>query len=319
MGPVALVLLVPAAIALASRGCTPSRPPPAARRAAEAPGPAPAQTPAAAPPRAQAPAPAAAPPDQRPTFADCAEGPVSAALANAGSLAGLAWTSGRLSANGWGPFAPLIGREIGSACPPASPGFARALASWQVLHRTGAGGVIDGATLDAFNRVWLSRRPFVAASARACPAPPPPQALAWTDRGETFAGQPIALRPGTLAAWRALTAAARRDLPAARADPRLFALISGFRAPASDAARCASQGNCGGVARATCSAHRTGLAMDLYLGAAPGEDPTAADQANRSFIAGGEAYRWMVAHADAFGFVPYPFEPWHWEWTGEPP
>jgi zinc D-Ala-D-Ala carboxypeptidase len=20
-----------------------------------------------------------------------------------------------------------------------------------------------------------------------------------------------------------------------------------------------------------------------------------------------------------FGFVNYPFEPWHWEWTGEPP
>ena len=31
------------------------------------------------------------------------------------------------------------------------------------------------------------------------------------------------------------------------------------------------------------------------------------------------AYRWLVANADRFGFVNYPFEPWHWEWTGEPP
>ena len=31
------------------------------------------------------------------------------------------------------------------------------------------------------------------------------------------------------------------------------------------------------------------------------------------------AYRWLVANADRFGFVPYPFEPWHWEWTGEAP
>ena len=30
-------------------------------------------------------------------------------------------------------------------------------------------------------------------------------------------------------------------------------------------------------------------------------------------------YRWMVANAARFGFVNYPFEPWHWEWTGEAP
>ena len=27
----------------------------------------------------------------------------------------------------------------------------------------------------------------------------------------------------------------------------------------------------------------------------------------------------LAVIAAAFGFVPYPFEPWHWEWTGEPP
>jgi hypothetical protein len=26
----------------------------------------------------------------------------------------------------------------------------------------------------------------------------------------------------------------------------------------------------------------------------------------------------MVANAARFGFVNYPFEPWHWEWTGAP-
>ena len=30
-------------------------------------------------------------------------------------------------------------------------------------------------------------------------------------------------------------------------------------------------------------------------------------------------YRWLVANAGRFGFVNYPFEPWHWEWTGERP
>jgi LAS superfamily LD-carboxypeptidase LdcB len=30
-------------------------------------------------------------------------------------------------------------------------------------------------------------------------------------------------------------------------------------------------------------------------------------------------YRWLLANAGRFGFVNYPFEPWHWEWTGEAP
>jgi D-alanyl-D-alanine carboxypeptidase len=29
-------------------------------------------------------------------------------------------------------------------------------------------------------------------------------------------------------------------------------------------------------------------------------------------------YRWMVVNAGRFGFVNYAYEPWHWEWTGEP-
>jgi LAS superfamily LD-carboxypeptidase LdcB len=30
-------------------------------------------------------------------------------------------------------------------------------------------------------------------------------------------------------------------------------------------------------------------------------------------------YRWLVANADRFGFLPYAYEPWHWEWAGEAP
>jgi LAS superfamily LD-carboxypeptidase LdcB len=59
--------------------------------------------------------------------------------------------------------------------------------------------------------------------------------------------------------------------------------------------------------------------MDLDLGAASGFGPDSTDDANRLFISRGAAYRWMVANAGRFGFVNYPFEPWHWEWTGEAP
>jgi len=116
-----------------------------------------------------------------------------------------------------------------------------------------------------------------------------------------------------------MVAAARADLPAMAADKRLLTIFSGFRDPVEDAAKCARDGDCGTISKAHCSAHRTGLAMDVYLGAAPGFVPESSADANRLFQSRSAVYRWLVANASRFGFAPYPFEPWHWEWTGEAP
>jgi LAS superfamily LD-carboxypeptidase LdcB len=129
----------------------------------------------------------------------------------------------------------------------------------------------------------------------------------------------VLLRPAALAAWRQLVAAARALVPELAADKRLLTIFSAYRSPDYDDARCAREQNCQGIVRAACSAHRTGLAMDLYLGAAPGFAPDSSDDANRLFISRSPAYRWLVANAARFGFVNYAFEPWHWEWTGEKP
>ena len=51
---------------------------------------------------------------------------------------------------------------------------------------------------------------------------------------------------------------------------------------------------------------------------APGYPPESSDDANRLYESRTPAYLWLVANAGRFGFVSYPFEPWHWEWTGEP-
>ena len=110
--------------------------------------------------------------------------------------------------------------------------------------------------------------------------------------------------------------AARADEPAVAADHRLMSIFSAYRSPDYDAARCVRDNNCQGLTRAACSAHRTALAMDLYLGAAPGSAIDSSADVNRRFISQGVAYRWMVRNAGRFGFVNYPFEPWHWEWTG---
>ena len=97
-------------------------------------------------------------------------------------------------------------------------------------------------------------------------------------------------------------------------------MFSGYRDPVSDAARCETEHNCDGAHRASCSAHRTGTAIDLDVGFMP--EPLTADNATTDNRMLHEyrtpAYRWMVANASRFGFVNYAFEPWHWEYVKGP-
>jgi hypothetical protein len=265
------------------------------------------------------PAPAPPPPLQVPAAA-CERGPPAAAQANAASLQTLAWAPFRRPEVGWETYAPLIAREIRTSCAPQTPGFAAALATWQAAQRLPVDGVLSAAVFDHMKTAIELRRPFVQVNARGvCPASPSPGALAAATPVEGYAGKAILLRPGALAAYRRLAAAARVEDPRIAADPRNLTIFSGFRAPAADTARCAAERNCDTVVRANCSAHRTGLAMDLYVGQAPGFGPDSSADANRLFMSRTPAYLWLVANADRFGFVPYPFEPWHWEWTGEAP
>ncbi len=266
--------------------------------------------------------PAPPPPVHTPALAAaiCSDGPAAAAQANAASLQTLAWSPFGRTETGWATYAPLIGREIHTACAPDTPGFALALGQWAKARKLPADGVFTAAVFTPLRTVIELRRPFVQLSAKGvCPNPPAPNALATATFAEGYAGKPIQLRAGALEAYRQMVAAARREDQAIAADPRNLTIFSGFRSPADDDARCARENNCNNLVRATCSAHRTGLAMDLYVGQAPGFGPDSSADANRAFMSQTPAYRWLVANADRFGFVPYPFEPWHWEWTGEAP
>ncbi|HEY2179576.1 MAG TPA: D-alanyl-D-alanine carboxypeptidase family protein [Caulobacteraceae bacterium] len=250
---------------------------------------------------------------------NCVLGSVPTALRNSQSVRGLPLDVFHRPEAGWEIYAPLVAHEIGTACDAASPAFAHDLAAWQFTHGLAPSGVMDPVTFMAMKVIWDARRPFVAASLKGCPNPPDQSRLALVPGTQSYGGKTMFLRPGALAAYERMLAAARAESPAVRADPRLMRVFSAFRSPADDDARCLAEGNCQGVVRANCSAHRTGLAMDLDLGTAPGSAIGSADDANRLFISRGPAYRWMVANAGRFGFVNYPFEPWHWEWTGEAP
>ncbi len=254
------------------------------------------------------------------TGADCGgQSPYSpAAKANAASEATLPLTPFGRPELGWAVYAPAIAREARTACAADTPGFAAALARWQFGRGLTPHGAVDAATFAAMNAAWQARRPFVAVRAEGVCPDPPAQLVALTP-GESRADKVVRLRPGALNALRRMVAAARRDVPAVAANPQLLTVFSGYRDPADDAARCAAQQNCQGLVRAECSAHRTGLAVDLVLGAAPGFAADSSDDANRLYQSRTPAYLWLVANARRFGFVNYVFEPWHWEWTGEGP
>ncbi len=278
-------------------------------------------TPQIAPPPARVPTLSPAPAlDAAPLLVRrCPDNPAytAAARANAQSLkTRIAAPMGREEA-GWEIYAPLAAREVGVACAPDSTAFAAALARWQMAHRLPATGIMEPATLEAMRLVWHSRRPFVAATRRGqCPPAPDEASLADTLKEEGYSGKPIKLRPGALEAWRRMVGAARAEQPQIAADPRLLTIFSGFRGPVEETARCVGS-ECSTPAKATCSAHRTGLAVDLYLGEAPGFRPESSADPNRLHLSRTAAYLWLVQNAARFGFVPYAFEPWHWEWTGE--
>lgn len=256
-----------------------------------------------------------------PVFQDaCTAGSYeTAAKLNAASLETAPITPFGRSEAGWRIYAPQVARTIGTPCAPETKGFAATLAGWQAHHRLHATGSVNLETMEAMKVDWQQARPFVQEMhGGTCPDAPADADLANTVPREGWSGKVAKLEPGALAALRTMVAAAREADPRIAADPQMLQIVSAFRSPAYDSERCAKERNCNGLVRARCSAHRTGRAIDLYIGALPGQSPVSSDDENRLFQTRTPAYRWLVANAARFGFVNYVFEPWHWEWTGSP-
>jgi zinc D-Ala-D-Ala carboxypeptidase len=221
---------------------------------------------------------------------------------------------------GWAIYAPRIAQTIGADCGPETPAFSAALAAWQRAHRLPASGRLDQGTFDRMKQAWFAQGLHMRApGSQACPDPPPESALDAASPAESYGGKTILLRPEALAAYRRMAAAARRELPSLAGDRTMLTIFSGYRSPAADDARCASEGNCGGPTRAACSPHRTGLALDMTLGSAPGFRIDSSADPNRLYMSRTPAYHWLLAHAADYGFVNYAFEPWHWEFVGSGP
>lgn len=240
-----------------------------------------------------------------------------AAEANARSLNLLEWAPFAGMEYGWETYLPLIQKEIDTGCAPESAVFAQRLAGFQQRYGLPGAGQFDAATFQVLRGVWQERRPFVMARLGGdCPEPPPIARLGYLSPDEEHADRLTRLlRRDVLDAYRRMAAAARAEVPEIAADPELLQVFSAFRDPEADAARCAQDGNCDGLRRAACSPHRTGAAVDLHVGRAPGLGVDSTDAWSRLHMARGPAYRWLVRNAGRFGFVPYVYEPWHWEYV----
>ena len=242
-----------------------------------------------------------------------------AAFANFISVNSLEWTPFNTMEWGWQTYVPLIQQEIGTRCAVGTVRFAQALAQFQSQRGLISNGIFDDAAFQTFKGLWQERRPFIMARVRGepCPPPPPLSDLGYLVEQEEHADRLTRLlRRDVLVAYRRMVQAARREVPEVATNPELLQIFSGFRDPEADAARCAAQGNCDGLRRAVCSAHRTGTAVDLYVGQAPGLGVDNTSPPSRQHMSQTPTYMWLVRNARRFGFVPYAFEPWHWEWIG---
>ena len=267
---------------------------------------------------APAPAPAARPTAPLPPSSAECSGPAEflpAANTNAGTLRGMVWSPFGREEVGWAVYAPKVAAEIGTRCATHDPAFAQALARWQQTAQIPANGVMTSSVFELMKARWHAARPYVALRGMGvCPEPPPEHTLASAAPHEGYRGKAIQLRPAVLAAYRRMVADAKAQVPEIAQNPEMLTIFSGYRSPEYDAAR----GPGDGVTRASCSVHRTGMAVDIVVGQAPGHPVDSTADPNRLAMAQTPAYLWLVDNAHRYGFVNYVFEPWHWEWTGEP-
>ncbi|MDQ3754790.1 MAG: D-alanyl-D-alanine carboxypeptidase family protein [Acidobacteriota bacterium] len=218
----------------------------------------------------------------------------------------LVWTFGKKQQRGWYLYVPLISRLIETESDTNSVEFATALARWQRAHGLAALGVLNRDTLYRMMETWQARRLKLRAPAR-------PDQLVIVPASEFYDSS----RPDNLRQIERETYAAYQRMLAAAAADRVIEghhlkIISAHRSRAYQNDLRRKEPHAGSAGLAINSPHFTGRAIDLYVGG----DPVDAKDANRTVQIRTRAYRWLVHNAERFGFRPYPYEPWHWEYVG---
>ena len=245
---------------------------------------------------------------------------VKAASENAHLRDSLTWDFGGRTQTGWNIYSALIEQTIGTDGEPDSPAFAQALSAWQRKSGIEPTGILDAITIKALIAKWQSQR----LGRSEYPAPDRLLTAPISDFYDPT--RDIALlgvEKETYAAYKRMVAAATKDLGkdlklTQKGDlaphEKFFRIISAFRSREYQEQLRRQQPQSGRAALAKFSAHATGQALDLYVGG----EPVTTKDANREIQVQTPAYKWLVKNAAKFGFYPYFYEPWHWEYVPKP-
>ncbi|HXT63776.1 MAG TPA: D-alanyl-D-alanine carboxypeptidase family protein [Pyrinomonadaceae bacterium] len=229
----------------------------------------------------------------------------------------LIWTFGSKQQHGWFLYDLMIGRTLNLKPEASTSDFASAIATWQKQKGLAPTGVLDEDSWMTFVTAWQSNR-----LKDKTPATPdqllvaPPSDFYDPARLEELRQ----VEKTTYAAYKQMLAAAIADptLKLEHTSPtelaateKFLKIVSSFRSREYQEQLRRNSPNAGSAGLAVNSPHFTGRALDLYVGG----DPVDTKDANRAIQVNTPAYRWLVKNAERFGFRPYFYEPWHWEYV----
>ncbi|HJQ31595.1 MAG TPA: M15 family metallopeptidase [Pyrinomonadaceae bacterium] len=228
----------------------------------------------------------------------------------------LNWAFGGKQQRGWYIYTPLISRMLSTDNDAATGDFASALSRWQKSSGLQPSGVLDDETLYRMVSSWQGARLKNKEYAT------PDQLLLAPTSDFYDPSRPDDRRQverETYAAYKRMVAAAASDLGLKTTaagelapDEKFLKIVSAFRSREHQAALRAQSPGSGRAGLAVNSPHFTGRALDLYVGG----EPVETKDSNRALQVQTPAYRWLVRNAERFGFRPYYYEPWHWEYVG---
>ena len=241
----------------------------------------------------------------------------SAAEENARLKTGMEWTFGGKTQHGWYLYASLIKELLGTDKNEEGRGFALALSRWQKANGLAPRGVLDSETLLRIIGVWQSRRIKDKTVAPADKLLTAPIADFYDPTREEELRK---VEPQTYAAYKRMVAAAASSLKLGRnrdgglaSNEQYLKIVSAFRSPEYQDKLRQQSPNSGPAGLARVSPHFTGRALDFYVGG----DPVSTEDSNRALQVNTKVYKWLVKNASKFGFYPYFYEPWHWEYVGQ--
>jgi zinc D-Ala-D-Ala carboxypeptidase len=227
----------------------------------------------------------------------------------------LQWAFGGKSQRGWYLYVPLIQQTIGIEAEAHTAEFARAVAVWQRNNNLVPTGVINDETLYQMIKGWQAQR----LNSSQYPSEEKLLAAPITDFYDpTRSFELLKIERETYAAYKRMIAAAAKDLKLKTTttgelapEEKFLRIVSAFRSREYQAKLRAAEPNAGRAALATHSPHFTGHAIDMYVGG----EPVITKDLNRAIQVQTPAYKWLVKNAAKFGFYPYYYEPWHWEYV----